>query len=1315
MSSMRRSVGVVALSIAVVFAGCQGFAAAQEAGPASGAEAKVWQPRPAAPDAPVRPARVRIVDFGTDFLRDGDGRPVHQFAVHRYRLELDRSTGLWSPVKDLQLDLGVDVDGDGRSDDDCVAYYPFSLERPFSPEAPWYDSLAGTPRWYGGAAIYQANIRETGFSESGVNHEHDGPRHYPRDNWALFHEGYEIDSPYRLAGLWLWLKHDFLNGGADNKVAFEAGSELALYLQRYFMGVDGVRFVIRDGEQFYISEAVFRGAGQVRGGANGKQHVLCPSETRWAEYNPQAPHDIHFNAAGSTFAERLFEDVTAVGFYAYKDKFVPGYFGYKWYAFETDAVVRRPERPSESIDMVRVDSADRVPEFYMSTCEVPYELWKNVFRLARSNTFVRDPRGFIFDRDGDMGSMDFPGPGGRLVPHSPQEPVTDVTLHDVAAWCNALSVQESRTPCYYEDPEFSTVFRFVLRSPLYGEQRPLPKLYVRWDADGYRLPTPSEWQSALAGLTASPDTAWVADNSEGRTQPVGRKPANAGGLHDMLGNVWELVWTAGNAYDPAESQELTALGGDFRHPMDPRTAAANPYGDVPFDGSYNVGFRIVRREPGLAPPADRAVGAGVPGWVLKKGDRVAPSRMPIPDPTGLVETVKLPDRPVEIATHEISFALWKRICNWAAGRGYSFDHDGDMGSMDYWGFGDMGRPHPHSPDEPVTDITTYDAMVWCNALSEVEGRRPVYYADKELTKVYRKAFVYRPLMMLFFEAGKADEAGIIRYSSRAAYEDVYVRADADGYRLPDIREFNHATTAGKGTRFSWGAGPEGGADYAWLFDTAQGTTHPVGRKKPNALGLYDMEGNVSEISNDAGKGWALIRMGGSFEDLTVGLRPDNPPFSPRGWGYPDIGFRVVRQVPAGRAALSAPAASPSLAGLGPRPGDVFTAAPRALALDPARFDPLQGRVYRANLRRDGVFDAPGIVRLTGLKWKFKTGGPIKSSPVVVDGIAYFGSDDGHIYAVDAGNGRQVWKVRTGDKVTGSAAVVDGTVYIAGQDGNMYALDARTGDTKWTARFSQERPSGSPAVAYGVVIIPTGNGGGNDTVLMSAGGMVGLDVETGRPVWRSPSGPQGYGAPTIMGDTVWAGVGGSNWGAFDLATGTLKRSWHMSGQSRQFTTAAAAGELVYVVGTIGGDVAAMHAQKLRMIWKQFTLERQTSIRNDGLLGYEVFTSPAVAHDRVYVGCNDGKLHTFDALRGDRGWTFQAGGKIHSSPAVAGNVVCFGCHDGWLYALDAVGGELLWKFQAGDRIISSPWPTDGVVYFGCDDGHLYAVAGESKEGG
>ncbi len=56
-------------------------------------------------------------------------------------------------------------------------------------------------------------------------------------------------------------------------------------------------------------------------------------------------------------------------------------------------------------------------------------------------------------------------------------------------------------------------------------------------------------------------------------------------------------------------------------------------------------------------------------------------------------------------------------------------------------------------------------------------------------------------------------------------------------------------------------------------------------------------------------------------------------------------------------------------------------------------------MFRANLQRTGVYDTRGVHQLSELKWKFKTEDAVFSSPAIADGVVYFGSVDGNLYAV----------------------------------------------------------------------------------------------------------------------------------------------------------------------------------------------------------------------------------------------------------------------------------------------------------------------------
>jgi len=115
-------------------------------------------------------------------------------------------------------------------------------------------------------------------------------------------------------------------------------------------------------------------------------------------------------------------------------------------------------------------------------------------------------------------------------------------------------------------------------------------------------------------------------------------------------------------------------------------------------------------------------------------------------------------------------------------------------------------------NHPVVDISWYGAAAYCNWLSAESGFRKCY-----------------------------DEI------NKRGYVDIY----KNGYRLPDEGEWEYACRAGSTTPYYWGYRIDNA--YFWYEYNSGDRIHPVGEKEPNAFGLYDMSGNVSEWCNDCYK------------------------------------------------------------------------------------------------------------------------------------------------------------------------------------------------------------------------------------------------------------------------------------------------------------------------------------------------------------------------------------------------------------------------------------------------------------------------------
>ena len=251
----------------------------------------------------------------------------------------------------------------------------------------------------------------------------------------------------------------------------------------------------------------------------------------------------------------------------------------------------------------------------------------------------------------------------------------------------------------------------------------------------------------------------------------------------------------------------------------------------------------------------------------------------------------------KIGKYLVTYGLWYTVCQWAVGNGYSFANAGTEGCC-----GSTGLAPTAAKFQPVTDVNWRDTIVWCNAYSQMSGLTPAYCSD---------ASFITPVKISSSVGGIDTAPGSV--------DNPYVNWTANGFRLPTEGEYQYAASYVNGSSWLPYDYASGATDnytdamatglVAWYSDNCN-STQAVGGKTPNALGIYDMSGNVWEACWDwygsypttvqtnyrgSASGSYRVLRGGGYDGTTyamqVGERLNISPWSNT---YLDAGFRFAR-------------------------------------------------------------------------------------------------------------------------------------------------------------------------------------------------------------------------------------------------------------------------------------------------------------------------------------------------------------------------------------------------------------------------------------
>src|SRR5438093_1011533 len=240
-------------------------------------------------------------------------------------------------------------------------------------------------------------------------------------------------------------------------------------------------------------------------------------------------------------------------------------------------------------------------------------------------------------------------------------------------------------------------------------------------------------------------------------------------------------------------------------------------------------------------------------------------------------------------------------------------------------------------------------------------------------------------------------------------------------------------------------------------------------------------------------------------------------------------------------------------------------------------------MFRGDPALNGVAAGKLSTPLT-LRWTYKTGGAVRSSPAVADGRVFVGSDDERLHAVDFAKGTNLWSFKTGGPIESSPLVLEGKVFIGCDDGVMRAFDAAKGNLLWS--------------------FPTG------------------DKIPGSPNFTRAADGKGWSILFGSFDSrlycLDAGTGRSNW-AFETDTGNV--IWTLPTRSKVDRSPAICADKVVV----GSDDGRLYIVSLKDGKEQWSYA----------IGQPITSSPAVADGKVVVGCEDGNVYCFGPKEAEAG--------------------------------------------------------------------------------
>lgn len=340
--------------------------------------------------------------------------------------------------------------------------------------------------------------------------------------------------------------------------------------------------------------------------------------------------------------------------------------------------------------------------------------------------------------------------------------------------------------------------------------------------------------------------------------------------------------------------------------------------------------------------------------------------------------------------------------------------------------------------------------------------------------------------------------------------------------------------------------------------------------------------------------------------------------------------------------------------------------------------PKNWTLFGGNARRDNFRETTLTPPLEN-HWVYKASSAIGPTLLAVDGVLYFSTLDGKIFALDMETAKQLGKEKSEDGNEATCAYHEGFLYIASRYGDKTLGKYDLSQGKYVWKIDAGDIASEPLVTEeGIFVAALYNHVDK------------YHLATGEKLWSFKTKDQFHSSPALAQNTLVVGCDDGKVYALNALSG--KKRWEFKTGASIYATPCIGEKTVYI-GSLDSLFYALDLESGAVKWRF-------------RVNFPIFQAAATDGEKVLFGATDGVLYCLDAQTGKVLWQFQAKSVISTPPTISGKVAYFGSLDHYYYGVNLEDGKELWKFETRGRIRTAPVVWGKYLFGASEDRFLYA---------